>query len=253
MSRVNALLQKLLSQHEAAVPHAEMLLTVKMLQKELQQNEIQHSGANCISLSSNMVDVPDNPAPGAQEKKPPTYDELEKEFSVLHVDEVAIDEELQAIHANRENLGKLELNGRAKNLHLLAVEDDTAPTLAQQNTNPHGTIDLNDKLHVHTKSVSLNDLFTGDAKETHSPSAHGPIEDLKKAISLNESYVFINDLFRGDDVMYNRSIKTINSCKIYAEAEFWIQRELKVKLGWDDNNPIVKDFYQLVRRRFNVM
>jgi hypothetical protein len=29
-----------------------------------------------------------------------------------------------------------------------------------------------------------------------------------------------------------------------------MQRELEVKLGWDDSNEIVKQFTQLVRRRF---
>ena len=37
-------------------------------------------------------------------------------------------------------------------------------------------------------------------------------------------------------IMYERSIKTINSFNIYAEAEYWISRELKVKLGWNNDH-----------------
>jgi hypothetical protein len=77
-----------------------------------------------------------------------------------------------------------------------------------------------------------------------------PIRDLKKAIGINDRYVFINELFRGDEVMYERSIKTINNFKILPEAEYWIQRELKVKLGWDEGSGTVKHFDQLVKRRF---
>ena len=62
-----------------------------------------------------------------------------------------------------------------------------------------------------------------------------PIRDLKKAISINDRHRFIHELFRGDETMYERSIKTINNFNIYAEAEYWIQRELKLKLGWDAN------------------
>jgi hypothetical protein len=51
--------------------------------------------------------------------------------------------------------------------------------------------------------------------------------------------------------MYERSIKTINTFHIFAEAEFWIQRELKVKLGWDTSLELVKTFDQLVKRRFS--
>jgi hypothetical protein len=30
-----------------------------------------------------------------------------------------------------------------------------------------------------------------------------------------------------------------------------MERELKIKLGWDDSREITKHFYQLVRRRFS--
>jgi hypothetical protein len=50
--------------------------------------------------------------------------------------------------------------------------------------------------------------------------------------------------------MYERSLKTINSFAIFPEAQYWIQRELKVKLGWNDRSEIVDHFHQLVRRRF---
>ena len=51
--------------------------------------------------------------------------------------------------------------------------------------------------------------------------------------------------------MYERSLKTINSFNIYPEAEYWIQRELKVKLGWLEEQEAVKVFDQLVKRRFS--
>lgn len=78
-----------------------------------------------------------------------------------------------------------------------------------------------------------------------------PVRDLKKAISINDRYLFINHLFRGDENMYERSIKTINGFNIFPEAQYWIQRELKVKLGWLEDNPSVKLFDQLVKRRFS--
>ncbi|MBC7587961.1 MAG: hypothetical protein H7178_06325, partial [Chitinophagaceae bacterium] len=78
-----------------------------------------------------------------------------------------------------------------------------------------------------------------------------PIKDLKKAIGINDRYVFINELFRGDENMYERSIKTINAFSIYPEAEYWIQREMKTKLGWTEDTEAVRLFDQLVKRRFS--
>jgi len=50
--------------------------------------------------------------------------------------------------------------------------------------------------------------------------------------------------------MFERSLKTINGFSIFPEAQYWIQRELKVKLGWKDRSDIVDHFDQLVKRRF---
>jgi hypothetical protein len=97
---------------------------------------------------------------------------------------------------------------------------------------------------------SLNDRLRQGKMELAETLKEAPIRDLRKAIGINDRFLFINDLFRGDEPMYERSIKTINSFNIFAEAEYWISRELKVKLGWDIDDPIVIQFDQLIKRRF---
>ena len=77
------------------------------------------------------------------------------------------------------------------------------------------------------------------------------IKDLKRAITINEKYLFINELFGGDEAMYDRSIKHIQSFSILPEATFWIQRELKIKYKWSDSSEVVQLFDQLVKRRFS--
>jgi hypothetical protein len=101
-----------------------------------------------------------------------------------------------------------------------------------------------------TNATSLNDLHSKPVNEVSDIFEDAPIKDLKKAIGVNERFLYLNELFRGDEAMYERSIKTINAFSIYPEAEFWIRRELKLKLGWDDKYNTVKQFDQLVRRRF---
>lgn len=118
------------------------------------------------------------------------------------------------------------------------------PTLAQQTT----VREINEVMRADPNS--LNDRLKTQVVEVGHKLTDSPIRDLKKAIGINDRYTFINELFRGDEVMYERSIKTINNFKILAEAEYWIQRELKVKIGWDESSSIVSHFDQLVRRRF---
>jgi hypothetical protein len=119
------------------------------------------------------------------------------------------------------------------------------PTLSQQ----HSSQEINERLAI--RDASLNDKLKENKVEVGHVLKEHPIKDLKKAIGINDRYVFINELFRGDEPMYERSLKTINAFKIYAEAEYWIERELKVKLGWLDSNEATTHFYQLVKRRFS--
>ena len=85
---------------------------------------------------------------------------------------------------------------------------------------------------------SLNDKLKENKSEVSEKLNDAPIKDLKKAIGVNDSFLFINEVFRGDEAMYERSIKTINSFSIFPEAEYWIGRELKIKMGWLDGNPL---------------
>ena len=99
-------------------------------------------------------------------------------------------------------------------------------------------------------ALSLNDKLFEQKTEIGEKLKEEPLKDIKKAIGVNDRYIFITELFRGDEAMYERSLKTINHFTIYPEAEFWIQRELKLKLGWKEDHPFVRQFDQLVRRRF---
>jgi hypothetical protein len=121
------------------------------------------------------------------------------------------------------------------------------PTLAQQQPQR----ELNDVIGSNGFTPSLNDKLKANVVELSAALNDTPVRDLKKAIGVNDRFVFISQLFRGDEVMYERSIKTINGFRILPEAEYWMERELKVKLGWDENREATKHFYQLVKRRFS--
>lgn len=99
---------------------------------------------------------------------------------------------------------------------------------------------------------SLNDKLKGEKVELATKLNESvSIRDLTKAIDINAKFLFINELFRGDRNMYERSIKTINDCGDSNEAAYWMERELKIKLGWQDDNQAVQQFYQLVKKRFS--
>jgi hypothetical protein len=97
----------------------------------------------------------------------------------------------------------------------------------------------------------LNEKLKEQTREIAQKLQEVPIRDLRKAIGINDRYLYINDLFNGDEAMFERSVKTLNQFSILPEAEFWMQRELRIKLGWKEDNALVQQFVQLVRRRFS--
>jgi hypothetical protein len=148
---------------------------------------------------------------------------------------------------------KEEIKPVEKNEINLLDKSFIPPSMSQSVKEEKDTIvakELNQILPTNT-AASLNDLHSKPVNEVSDIFEDAPIKDLKKAIGVNERFLYLNELFRGDEAMYERSIKTINAFSIYPEAEFWIRRELKLKLGWDDKYNTVKQFDQLVRRRFS--
>jgi hypothetical protein len=103
---------------------------------------------------------------------------------------------------------------------------------------------------IHSMPV-LNEKLRANQIEVGALLNNEPIKELKKGIGINDRFLFVQELFRGDETMYERSIKTIDGFAIYPEAQFWIQRELKLKIGWNEDSATVKHFDQLVKRRFS--
>jgi outer membrane biosynthesis protein TonB len=103
---------------------------------------------------------------------------------------------------------------------------------------------------VAQSSTSLNERFRKGQVELGDKLGEMPVKDLRHAIGINDKFQFIQELFRGDIDTYERSVKTINEFHSLQEAEYWIEREIKIRQGWEDDNRVVKQFYTLVRKRF---
>ena len=99
---------------------------------------------------------------------------------------------------------------------------------------------------------SLNDLFN-ERREDHSISSQyqrAKVGDLTKAISINDKFIYIKELFhnRGED--FSVSIKLLNECKNMEEA-FDCLEELKQKYFWDSKSDAYLSFCDLLRRKYS--
>lgn len=251
MERVETLLKKLQEQFAQKAPAEQLLLTVQMLQAELLHLQATNTpGAVAehvaVTLSRQNFDSPRE----EPDKKPTPEPAEEKIIEVLQVDEAEIEAELEEIKRNADAMNKISVQNKPAILFEPDPEEDI-PTLSHQR--PPKTEEQKKEVNETAAQVSpsINEKLKQSKIDLGDALIEVPIRDLRKAISVNDRFLFINELFRGDEAVYERSIKTINSFTILPEAEYWIQRELKVKNGWKDSDELVKQFYQLVKRRFS--
>lgn len=77
-----------------------------------------------------------------------------------------------------------------------------------------------------------------------------PIEDLRKAIGLNQKFQFINDVFKGDSTAYNLIIDEVNSAASFEHAMIILSSANARFEHVDEEDTVVLALIQLVERRF---
>jgi hypothetical protein len=220
MERIQALINHLQEQVQQQADATQMQATLQLIQAELSQ--LQSGQKKILGTSKVAVMMPAAPAAMAAGAAP-------------------------AVESGPANYSYPKVKTKSKpqlDLHFDPLQD--IPTLSHQKQSK----EINEAVE---QPESLNDKLRENKTELMQVLKDSPIRDLRKAIGINDRFLFINELFRGDEAMYERSIKTINSFNIFPEAEYWMTRELQIKLGWDESKDIVQHFYQLVKRRFASM
>lgn len=228
MERVKALINRLHEQSLQGADAASLMATVELLQSELSHAD--HTNKRQFGSAKVAVVLPSNNRINQMHDKDPVLS-----VDNVQVEEAFIDKPVKAAEPARND----------SNIGWLSDPLKEIPTLAHQ----QGVKELNDI--IGQNGTSLNERLKTTSTELGEALVETPIKDLKKGIGINDRYVFVSELFRGDEAMYERSIKTINNFHILPEAQYWMERELKIKLAWDDSKEVTQHFYHLVKRRFS--
>ena len=266
MERIHTLIDKLYQQKAQGASAAHLFFTVQLLHQELSQLQSRNGSFNTKKVA---VTLPVS-LNFSEEALRTSFPEAANDKEVFVLDEVAAEKEeepvVQEMFATKPAeyilqkpavtetyfrepapVPQVELRQtHAQPLYFNSAFD----TLTEAPTLP-----FTERRELHQviaeRKESLNDRLKEERPEVAHLLKEAPIKDLRKAIGINDRFAFVRELFRGDEAMYERSLKTINNFNIYSEAEYWMARELKHKLGWDDSAETVKHFYGLVRRRFS--
>jgi len=235
MERIEALLRKLKEQFDQHTDPNVMLGTVKLLEFEL--TKLRSGNSQSLGTAKVSVILPSSNTVTSQYEKYAPRPVVEKEEVIKE----PVQEVKETVLIDNGSVSVVQKNGQ---LDMVFDPMTEIPTLSHQGKEK-------ETIENAREGESINDKLRQSKTELMEVLKETPVKDLRKAVGINDRFLFINDLFRGDESMYERSIKTINSFNIYAEAEYWINRELKVKLGWPTEHPSVDHFDQLVKRRFS--
>ncbi|HDR88677.1 MAG TPA: hypothetical protein ENN63_03475 [Bacteroidetes bacterium] len=73
-----------------------------------------------------------------------------------------------------------------------------------------------------------------------------PIDDISRAIGINDKFHYIRELFAGDPDLYEKTIRTLNEAQNFNQAFEFLNRNF----DWDMENPSVQHLLELTRRKF---
>jgi hypothetical protein len=94
---------------------------------------------------------------------------------------------------------------------------------------------------------TLNDLLQKDEVPTLADlHRKAKIEDIKENLSINQRYMFVNNLFNGSEEAFNRTIEHIESVATSEEAISFLTHKFS---NWDHESQEVAEFLDLVKRR----
>lgn len=108
---------------------------------------------------------------------------------------------------------------------------------------------LADKFQAERKSVKDQLTTNGNDNSLGNRMQQSQISDLKAAIGINDKFLFINELFKGDLAGYNRAIENLNNCQSRDEAMKRLH-EMRMQFNWSDNSSSFMRLSNFLMRRY---
>ena len=96
----------------------------------------------------------------------------------------------------------------------------------------------------------IHDGPIGDRETLSERAASTRLNDIKKAMGINERFLYANELFQGDMSALAKAVEELNHLESLEDAERLMEEELAIRYQWDDESSTVDAFKLLVSRRF---
>lgn len=123
---------------------------------------------------------------------------------------------------------------------------DKTPQPQEDFSSPKTTLDLFSEPPAASLGESLAENKQHALGDTLQQS---PIHDLREAIGINDKFVFINELFKGDLEKYNKILDELNGFSSLKGAQTYLT-ELSVQHQWDEESPTFLKLAHMLERKF---
>jgi hypothetical protein len=99
----------------------------------------------------------------------------------------------------------------------------------------------------------IEDLFEfKSATDLSEKLSDSPIKDLKASMSINERFLTISELFKGNAARYNEVVEVLNGLSNFDQAKSYLMKVVIPEFDWtvDKKQALAKRFIKKVNRRF---
>lgn len=95
----------------------------------------------------------------------------------------------------------------------------------------------------------FEDVSLGDRSQKF---ANGPIKDIAKSMGINERILTMNDLFKGDQNLFQETVRQLNSLPTFEDAKDYLINGVAASNDWMSakRSEKAKVFIKLIRRRY---
>ena len=148
--------------------------------------------------------------------------------------EVVIEPEVEVL-VDDEPITEIRLTQVQEKIESVVVENRVTRTIEKETK-----VTLHESMQLSSDGSSLSDFHQ-----------KRKIDSIKENISLNQRFLFINNLFGSDSSIFNTAIDELEQSKSFSEAKDKMIKKYMPKYNWDLNSPEAEEFFDILKRRFN--
>jgi|GEM_PF-6540847 len=189
----------------------------------------------------------------------PEQEPITPSTSFTHPEQEPITPSTSFTHPENETIVLTE----AKSEPLFPADEEMsskeAPSVTKKSEKNHSPISTGDLFSDNTPTIgesmkpnrpSLAEKFQDNTelKTVEKKISKKPLKDIKEAIGINDKFLLINELFKGNQHHYNQALQFFNLAEGFDEANGMFSR-MKTELGWKEDSKATQILAELIQRR----